>query len=163
GIGAWLARLMVDEGLWTDADVAPLGQDGDAAWERVLDRVRAFADAAASRPGLTIVVAEEGGLGLVPQGAGARRYLDLMGEGTQLLAKAADAVQLVVAGQAIALPQATRPPRGAPGGRRGGPRHTGPPPHRGGPGGPPGPASGRPGGRRPDRPARARHPRQAPP
>jgi histidinol-phosphate aminotransferase len=114
GIGAWLARLMVDEGLWTDADVAPLGQDGDAAWERVLDRVRAFADAAASRPGLTIVVAEEGGLGLVPQGAGARRYLDLMGEGTQLLAKAADAVQLVVAGQAIDLTPATRPAAAAP-------------------------------------------------
>jgi L-threonine-O-3-phosphate decarboxylase len=114
GIGAWLARLMVDEGLWTDADVAPLGQDGEAAWERVLDRVRAFADAAASRPGLTIVVAEEGGLGLVPQGAGARRYLDLMGEGTQLLAKAADAVQLVVAGQAIDLTPATRPAATAP-------------------------------------------------
>jgi histidinol-phosphate aminotransferase len=114
GIGAWLARLMVDEGLWTDADVAPLGQDGEAAWERVLDRVRAFADAAASRPGLTIVVAEEGGLGLVPQGAGARRYLDLMGEGTQLLAKAADAVQLVVAGQAIDLTPATRPAAAAP-------------------------------------------------
>jgi L-threonine-O-3-phosphate decarboxylase len=114
GIGAWLARLMVDEGLWTDADLAPLGQDGEAAWERVLDRVRAFADAAASRPGLTIVVAEEGGLGLVPQGAGARRYLDLMGEGTQLLAKAADAVQLVVAGQAIDLTPATRPAAAAP-------------------------------------------------
>src|SRR4029453_2704896 len=116
GIGAWLARLMVDEGLWTDADVAPLGQDGDAAWERVLDRVRAFADAAASRPGLTIVVAEEGGLGLVPQGAGARRYLDLMGEGTQLLAKAADAVQLVVAGQAIDLTPAAPPAAAGPGG-----------------------------------------------
>jgi L-threonine-O-3-phosphate decarboxylase len=114
GIGAWLARLMVDEGLWTDADVAPLGQDGEAAWERVLDRVRAFADAAASRPGLTIVVAEEGGLGLVPQGAGARRYLDLMGEGTQLLARAADAVELVVAGQAIDLTPATRPAAAAP-------------------------------------------------
>jgi L-threonine-O-3-phosphate decarboxylase len=114
GIGAWLARLMVDEGLWTDADVAPLGQDGEAAWERVLDRVRVFADAAASRPGLTIVVAEEGGLGLVPQGAGARRYLDLMGEGTQLLAKAADAVQLVVAGQVIDLTPATQPAVAAP-------------------------------------------------
>jgi L-threonine-O-3-phosphate decarboxylase len=109
GIGAWFARLMVDEGLWTDADVAPLGQDGEAAWDRVLDQVRAFADAAATRPGLTIVVAEEGGLGLVPQGAGARRYLDLMGEGTQLLAKAAATVRLVVAGQAIDLTPATKP------------------------------------------------------
>ena len=108
GIGAWLARLMVDEGLWTDEDVAPLGEDGEAAWGRVLDQVRAFAHAAATRPGLTVVVAEEGGLGLLPQGAGARRYLDLMGEGTQLLAKAADAVQLVVAGQVIDLAPAAR-------------------------------------------------------
>ena len=109
GIGAWLARLMVDEGLWTDADVAPLGQDGQAAWDRVLDQVRTFARAAATRPGLTIVVAEEGGLGLLPQGAGARRYLDIMGEGTQLLAKAAETVRLVVAGQAIDLTPATDP------------------------------------------------------
>jgi L-threonine-O-3-phosphate decarboxylase len=103
GIGAWLARLMVVEGLWTDADVAPLGPDGEAAWQRVLDRVRAFADAAATRPGLTVVVAEEGGLGLVPQGAGARRYLDLMGEATQLLAAAAGTVRLVVAGRVVDL------------------------------------------------------------
>jgi L-threonine-O-3-phosphate decarboxylase len=101
GIGSWVARLMVAEGLWTDAEVAPLGQHGESAWERLLDQVRAFAHAAATRPGLTLVVAEEGGLGLVPQGAGARRYLDLMGEATQLLAKAATEVQLVVAGQVI--------------------------------------------------------------
>jgi len=101
GIGSWVARLMVAEGLWTDAEVAPLGQHGESAWERLLDQVRAFAHAAATRPGLTLVVVEEGGLGLVPQGAGARRYLDLMGEATQLLAKAATEVQLVVAGQVI--------------------------------------------------------------
>jgi histidinol-phosphate aminotransferase len=113
GIGSWIARLMVAEGLWTDAEVAALGQDGETGWERLLDQVRAFAHAAATRPGLTVVVAEEGGLGLIPQGAGARRYLDLMGEAMQLLAKAADQVQLVVAGQVIGLEPATSRPRQA--------------------------------------------------
>ncbi|HEX6674224.1 MAG TPA: Rv2231c family pyridoxal phosphate-dependent protein CobC [Actinomycetes bacterium] len=113
GIGSWVARLMVAEGLWTDAEVAPLGQDGETGWERLLDQVRAFAHAASTRPGLTVVVAEEGGLGLVPQGAGARRYLDLMGEAMQLLAKAAAEVQLVVAGQAIGLEPAAAVPAAA--------------------------------------------------
>jgi histidinol-phosphate aminotransferase len=110
GIGSWVARLMVAEGLWTEAEVEPLGRDGETAWERLLDQVRAFAHAAATRPGLTVVVAEEGGLGLLPLGAGARRYLDLMGEATQLLARAAAQVRLVVAGQVVAL-EPTTPPR----------------------------------------------------
>jgi L-threonine-O-3-phosphate decarboxylase len=133
GIGSWVARLMVAEGLWTDAEIAALGQDGETGWERLLDQVRAFAHAAATRPGLTVVVAEEGGLGLVPQGAGARRYLDLMGEAMQLLAKAAGQVQLVVAGQVIELePVASRPrqaPAAAPAPRAGpAPAVTPPPP-----------------------------------
>ncbi len=119
GIGSWVARLMVAEGLWTDAEIAALGQDGETGWERLLDQVRAFAHAAATRPGLTVVVAEEGGLGLVPQGAGARRYLDLMGEAMQLLAKAAGQVQLVVAGQVIELEPVASRPRQAPAPRAG--------------------------------------------
>jgi histidinol-phosphate/aromatic aminotransferase/cobyric acid decarboxylase-like protein/adenosyl cobinamide kinase/adenosyl cobinamide phosphate guanylyltransferase len=103
GIAPWLARHMREEGLWTGADVAPLGPDGRAAHDRVVERVRGFARAAAGRPGLTVVVAEESGLGVTPAGAGTRRYLDLAGEATQALAEHARRVVLVVAGQPIDL------------------------------------------------------------
>jgi histidinol-phosphate/aromatic aminotransferase/cobyric acid decarboxylase-like protein/adenosyl cobinamide kinase/adenosyl cobinamide phosphate guanylyltransferase len=103
GIAPWLARQMREEGLWTAADVAPLGPDGRAAHDRVVERVRGFAHAASQRPGLTVVVAEESGLGVTPVGAATRRYLDLAGEATQALARHARRVVLVVAGQPIDL------------------------------------------------------------
>jgi histidinol-phosphate/aromatic aminotransferase/cobyric acid decarboxylase-like protein/adenosyl cobinamide kinase/adenosyl cobinamide phosphate guanylyltransferase len=103
GIAPWLAGHMREEGLWTAADVAPLGPGGRAAHDRVVDRVRGFARAAAGRPGLTVVVAEESGLGVTPVGAGTRRYLDLAGEATQALAEHARRVVLVVAGRPIDL------------------------------------------------------------
>jgi histidinol-phosphate/aromatic aminotransferase/cobyric acid decarboxylase-like protein/adenosyl cobinamide kinase/adenosyl cobinamide phosphate guanylyltransferase len=109
GIAPWLARRMGEEGLWTDAEVAALGPDGLLAHERVVGRVRAFARAAAERPALTVVVAEESGLGVVPTGAGTRRYLDLAGEATQTLAEHAHRFVLVVAGQPIDLRHAGQP------------------------------------------------------
>ena len=115
GIAPWLARRMGEEGLWTDAEVAPLGPDGLLAHERVVDRVRAFAHAAAERPALTVVVAEESGLGVVPTSASARRYLDLAGEATQALAEHADRVVLVVAGQPIDLRHTAKPANLPPG------------------------------------------------
>lgn len=103
GIGGWIAELMSAEGLWTDEAVTPLGRKGERARSHAVDRVRAFAEVAAARAGLTIVVAEESGLGLVPEGAAARRYLDLVGEAAQILGKLADSIRLVVAGHAIEL------------------------------------------------------------
>jgi histidinol-phosphate/aromatic aminotransferase/cobyric acid decarboxylase-like protein/adenosyl cobinamide kinase/adenosyl cobinamide phosphate guanylyltransferase len=103
GIAPWLARQMREEGLETAADVAPLGPDGRAAHDRVVEGVRGFARAAAERPGLTVVVAEESGLGVTPLGAGTRRYLDLAGEAAQTLAEHAQRVVLVVAGQPVDL------------------------------------------------------------
>jgi histidinol-phosphate aminotransferase len=107
GIAPWLARRMAEEGLWTEEAVAPLGQQGRMAYERALANVRAFARRAAERPGLTVTVAEEGGLGPVPTGAGVRRYLDLAGEAMQALAERAARVVLVIAGQTVDL---ARPP-----------------------------------------------------
>lgn len=101
GIGGWIAELMRCEGLWTDSDVAPLTPTGEHARTRVLERVGFFADAAARRRGSTVVVAEECGSGLVSAGAGVRRFVDLIGEATQLLAAHAERVQLVVAGCAV--------------------------------------------------------------
>jgi histidinol-phosphate/aromatic aminotransferase/cobyric acid decarboxylase-like protein len=103
GIAAWIARLMTQEGLWTEAGVQELGPGGIAAKERILQRVRDFSAAVRSMPGDVIVVAEESGLGLIPQGASSRRFLDLSGEVVQTLAAGADRVVFVVAGQTIEL------------------------------------------------------------
>lgn len=103
GIGSWIAGMMHAQGLFTDADVAPPGEEGERARDRVLERVHDFAEAAALRPALTVVVAEESGLGLVPTGSGSRRYLDLAGEAAQLLATHSDRALFVVAGQPLEL------------------------------------------------------------
>jgi histidinol-phosphate/aromatic aminotransferase/cobyric acid decarboxylase-like protein/adenosyl cobinamide kinase/adenosyl cobinamide phosphate guanylyltransferase len=125
GIAPWLARLMREGGLWTDEAVAPLGAVGRVSYDRAVGAVRAFARAAAARPGLTVVTAEESGLGLVPHGAGPRRYLDLAGEALQALAGAAARVLLVVAGRTIDLDgtadlEGSSPPGAAAGGPLGG-------------------------------------------
>lgn len=103
GLGSWVAYMMEEAGLWTDEPVAPLEAKGERARARVVDAVRRLGEAAAGRAGLTVVVAEESGLGIVPQGAGARRYLDVAGEATQALAAVADRVLFVIAGHQIEL------------------------------------------------------------
>ena len=55
-----------------------------------------------------IVVAEDAGGGVLPGRPASRAWLDLLGESTQRLARAADRADLVVAGRAIPLP-ATEP------------------------------------------------------
>lgn len=100
-LGSWLARLMEREGLF-----AGEGASAPGATERILGRVASFAGAAACRPGLTVVVAEEVGMGLVPagaDGAATRLFLDLSGEAAQSLASAAAVVRLVVAGRSLDL------------------------------------------------------------
>lgn len=109
GISGWLLELMKAEGLWTDGSLAPMGNDGLVARDRALDRVCAFTVAAARRAGITIVVAEESGLGVVPTGAGTRRYVDLCGEAIQILAEQSDRVRFVVAGQPVDLKESRDP------------------------------------------------------
>ncbi len=99
GLGVWVARLMEEEGLFTQEPVAALGPEGEEAAGRILARVGAFAEEAAARRGLTVVVAEEVGLGLLPEGAGTRRYLDLLGEARGILGRAAREVLFVLAGR----------------------------------------------------------------
>src|SRR5207302_8925341 len=103
GLGGWICALMHANCLFTDEAVAPWGAAGEEGRRRLLGAVSAFAEAAASREASTIVVADEAGLGGVPAGAGSRRFLDLSGEAMQLLASSANAVWLVVAGQALPL------------------------------------------------------------
>ena len=102
GLGAWVADRMAAAGLF---------EAGSAdARTAILTRAEAFVAAAGRHQGgPVVVVAEEAGLGVVPAGAGTRRWLDLHGEVVQTLAAGAGRVLLVVAGRAIELPAAGRP------------------------------------------------------
>jgi adenosyl cobinamide kinase/adenosyl cobinamide phosphate guanylyltransferase len=64
---------------------------------------QAAARIAAARPGLTIAVSNEVGLGVVPDNALARRYRDVLGRVNATWAAAADEAYLVVAGRALRL------------------------------------------------------------
>jgi adenosylcobinamide kinase / adenosylcobinamide-phosphate guanylyltransferase len=64
---------------------------------------REAAALAAGRPGRTIVVTNEVGLGIVPDNELARTYRDLLGRVNAIWADAADRVLLVVAGRTLEL------------------------------------------------------------
>lgn len=102
-VGSWIARLLEDAGLLRDevSVTAPEAVTGIRA------RIEELAAAAARRAGPTVVVCEQAGLGLLPTGAAARRWLDLVGDAAQLLAAGAERVLLVVAGRALELPAAS--------------------------------------------------------
>jgi adenosylcobinamide kinase / adenosylcobinamide-phosphate guanylyltransferase len=63
----------------------------------------AAAHVAAARPGLTIAVTNEVGLGIVPDNPLARAYRDALGRVNAQWAAAADEAHLVVAGRTLAL------------------------------------------------------------
>lgn len=100
----WLAQRMSDEKLWTDAELAPWGEEGNAARARILAEAAGWWGLAAARTGPTIITAGQPGAGVVPASASVRRWVDLHGELVQLLAADADLVELVVAGRALPLP-----------------------------------------------------------
>jgi len=58
---------------------------------------------AATRPGQTIAVSNEVGLGLVPMNGLGRRYRDLLGRTNAIWATSAERAFLIVAGRAVAL------------------------------------------------------------
>jgi adenosylcobinamide kinase / adenosylcobinamide-phosphate guanylyltransferase len=61
------------------------------------------ARAAATRPGVTVVVTNEVGLGIVPDAPLGRRYRDLLGRVNEIFVAAADEALFVVAGRALPL------------------------------------------------------------
>ncbi len=74
--------------------------DDDA---QILSAAAEIARAAADRQGLTVVVTNEVGFGIVPADAITRRYRDLLGAVNQRLVREADRAALIVAGRAIDL------------------------------------------------------------
>jgi adenosylcobinamide kinase/adenosylcobinamide-phosphate guanylyltransferase len=66
-------------------------------------RAEAVAGAAAARPGLTVVVSNEVGLGIVPATPLGRRYRDVLGRVNTTFATRAERALLVVAGRTVEL------------------------------------------------------------
>lgn len=64
------------------------------------------AHAAAARPGLTLAVSNEVGLGIVPDNALARRYRDLLGRVNAIWAAEAERAYLLVAGRLLQMTDA---------------------------------------------------------
>jgi adenosylcobinamide kinase / adenosylcobinamide-phosphate guanylyltransferase len=90
------ACLIVDcLSLWVANLLATSGQVDRAA--------AAAADAAAARPGTTIVVTNEVGLGVVPATPLGREYRDVLGRVNAIWAERASAAYLVVAGRLLPL------------------------------------------------------------
>jgi adenosylcobinamide kinase / adenosylcobinamide-phosphate guanylyltransferase len=71
--------------------------------EEILRRATDLAGRARSRPGLTLVVSNEVGLGLVPPNPLGRAFRNLLGQVNARWAGAADDVLLLVAGRAVRL------------------------------------------------------------
>ena len=87
--------------LWTANALETLGASATEA------RAAEAATLAAGRDGLTIVVSNEVGLGIVPDNPVPREYRDLLGRVNTIWADAADHAFLVMAGRALKL----RPPQ----------------------------------------------------
>ena len=98
-LGTWVSEALWRAGALDD----PPAEDPAAALRALAGEVDAFAEHAAARPGLTVVVAEEAGWGPVPPSAATRRWLDALGDAAQALSRRADRALLVVAGRAQEL------------------------------------------------------------
>ncbi|MEX2446511.1 MAG: bifunctional adenosylcobinamide kinase/adenosylcobinamide-phosphate guanylyltransferase [Dehalococcoidia bacterium] len=98
-LAVWLAGRLLALGE-DDPDIAAVTRL-DAS---IADAVAALIEAAASRPGTTIVVTNEVGEGVVPPSALGRAYRDLLGRANQQASQAAARAWLLVAGRPLPLP-----------------------------------------------------------
>lgn len=85
--------------------VANLLERGDGE-DAIVRQADAVASLAAGRPGLTIAVSNEVGMGIVPANELARRYRDALGRVNAIWADFAAEALLVVAGRSLALQDA---------------------------------------------------------
>jgi adenosyl cobinamide kinase/adenosyl cobinamide phosphate guanylyltransferase len=104
-LAAAIARLPGQQPLVVDCLslwVANLLERGDSP-EGILDVARAAAGGAAARTGLTVVVSNEVGLGVVPATPLGRVYRDLLGSVNRTWVNVAAEAAFVVAGRALPL------------------------------------------------------------
>ena len=87
--------------IWT-SNLLGAGVSDDDVAARALEAARA----AVARPGLTIVVSNEAGMGVVPATPLGRRWRDLIGRVNTLFAEHAERAYFVVAGRALELADA---------------------------------------------------------
>nr|WP_192930946.1 bifunctional adenosylcobinamide kinase/adenosylcobinamide-phosphate guanylyltransferase [Deinococcus sp. AJ005] len=86
-LSLWVSNMLLLD--WTD--------------EAMLEATDALLSAAHTRPGLTVLVTNEVGLGIVPDNALARRYRDLLGWVNQRCAAASDEAIFLVSGLPLQL------------------------------------------------------------
>lgn len=75
-----------------------------AAWPSFGADVVGLCRALSERPGDTVVVSDEVGMGVHPSTEAGRRFRDALGEANQRVAEVADEVLLVIAGRILPLP-----------------------------------------------------------
>lgn len=105
-LDTWLVEVMADHDLWTDDDVAPWGAAGRAAADAVVATADTIARVGRERPGTTVLIAGQPGLGAHAMGAAGRRWVDLHGRVLQAVSARADHALLVVAGRVVELTDA---------------------------------------------------------
>lgn len=99
GLGAWVAGVLHRAGAFSPPTVT----DGvERARAIVMAEIAKLACAGRGRQPV-IVVAEEAGHGVLPADAASRAWIDLLGDASQVLAQAAERVELVVAGRTLVL------------------------------------------------------------
>ena len=84
--------LWVNNRMFHETAGAPMTEDGMGR------AAQGLAEACRSHPGVTVLVTNEIGLGIIPDNPLSRRYRDLVGRCNQVIAAAADAVVLAVCG-----------------------------------------------------------------
>ncbi|MXV99547.1 MAG: bifunctional adenosylcobinamide kinase/adenosylcobinamide-phosphate guanylyltransferase [Acidimicrobiaceae bacterium] len=95
------ATLVIDcLGMWV---TNRLLEDPPPASAAVVEEAAGLAGELAARPGLTLVVTNEVGSGVVPATPLGREFRDLLGSVNQAMVRAADAAYLVVAGRLLPL------------------------------------------------------------
>ncbi len=95
----WVANRIV--GAWPDGADAPVTASGLTS--AIGGEVAALLAGALARRGVTIVVSNEVGSGIVPADARSRLYQDVLGAANSAAAVVAERVYLCVAGQAVEL------------------------------------------------------------
>jgi adenosylcobinamide kinase/adenosylcobinamide-phosphate guanylyltransferase len=99
-LGTW-----VSEALWRAGSLEePPRTDPVALLYDLAGAVDSFAQRAAARSEVTVVVAEEAGWGPVPPDTATRRWLDAMGDAAQACVRRSERAVLVVAGRELELP-----------------------------------------------------------